>query len=57
MTAVVDITEQRRASEELRENEERLRFLVDQTPTVNWTLDTELAFTLSRGSRHCAPSG
>ncbi len=39
MTAVVDITERRRATDELREREERLRFLVDQTPTVNWTLD------------------
>jgi PAS domain S-box-containing protein len=45
-----DVTERRRATEDLRANEERLRFLVDQTPTVNWTLDRELRFTLSRGA-------
>ena len=50
MTAVVDITERRRASEELRQREERLRFLIDQTPTVNWTLDADLRFTMSRGA-------
>ena len=45
-----DVTERHRATAELRESEERLRFLVDQTPTVNWTLDRELRFTLSRGA-------
>jgi PAS domain S-box-containing protein len=45
-----DITEQRRAAVELREREERLRFLIDQTPTINWTVDRDLRFTLSRGA-------
>ncbi|GEM_PF-1059116 len=45
-----DITARKHAEEELRDSEERLRFLIDQTPTVNWTLDADLRFTLSRGA-------
>ncbi len=44
-----DITERKQAAAELRESEERLRFLIDQTPTVNWTVDRDLHFTASRG--------
>ena len=49
-TVFEDVTERIAAEEGLRENEERLRFLIDQTPTINWTVDRELRFTLSRGS-------
>jgi PAS domain S-box-containing protein len=46
---LADVSAQRRAEAALRESEERLRFMVDQTPTVNWTLDSELRFSSSRG--------
>ena len=49
---IAEAAERRRliiAEEALRRSEERLRFHVDQTPTVNWMLDRDLRFTLSRG--------
>jgi PAS domain S-box-containing protein len=49
-TVFEDVTERERTVEELREREERLRFLIDQTPTINWTVDRDLRFTLSRGA-------
>ena len=46
---VCDVTDRQRAQDALRERDARLGFLVDQTPTVNWTLDRDLRFTASRG--------
>jgi PAS domain S-box-containing protein/putative nucleotidyltransferase with HDIG domain len=44
-----DVTDRVLAEDALRASEERLRFHIDQTPTVNWTMDRDLRFTLSRG--------
>jgi len=47
---VEDITERKRAEEEARERETRLRLLADQIPAVLWTTDRDLRFTSSMGS-------
>ena len=44
-----DVSARHRAEDDLRASEARLGFLVDQTSTVNWTLDSELRFTSLRG--------
>jgi PAS domain S-box-containing protein len=42
--------ERKRAEEELRESEARLRVLVEQLPAVVWTVDNDLQFTSARGA-------
>jgi two-component system, cell cycle sensor histidine kinase and response regulator CckA len=42
--------ERKRAEEELRESEARLRVLVEQLPAVVWTVDKDLQFTSARGT-------
>ena len=47
---VQDITDRKRAEDELRANEARLQVLVEQMPALLWTMDTELRFTSSSGA-------
>jgi PAS domain S-box-containing protein len=45
-----DITRRKRGMERLQQSENRLRLLLDQTPCVSWTTDTQLRFTSSQGA-------
>ena len=47
---VQDITDRKRAEDELRDNEARLRVLIEQMPALLWTMDAELRFTSSSGA-------
>lgn len=47
---VLDITEQRRTQQNLRESEARLRLLAEQMPAILWTVDSNLRFTSSLGA-------
>lgn len=42
---ITDIQDQKRVEEELRESEERLRFITENTHDVVWQLDSDLRFT------------
>jgi two-component system, cell cycle sensor histidine kinase and response regulator CckA len=50
-----DITEHKRVAENLRNQESRLRLLVERMPAVLWTTDTELRITFSAGAGLAAP--
>src|SRR6202011_1838668 len=45
-TVIVDITERKRAEEELRESEERLQDIVDNTTAVVFVMDLDLRYLL-----------
>jgi PAS domain S-box-containing protein len=47
---VQDITDRKRAEDELRANEARLQVLIEQMPALLWTMDRELRFTSSSGA-------
>jgi len=47
---ITDIDEQKRVEEALRESEERLRFITENTRDVVWQLDRELRFTYINGA-------
>ena len=47
---ITDIDEQKRIEEALRESEERLRFITENTHDVVWQLDRELRFTYINGA-------
>ena len=44
-----DVTERKVSQEQIREREERLRFLVQQMPATLWSVDNELRVTSSLG--------
>lgn len=46
----LDVSEQLRAQEAVRESEERLRILVEQIPAVLWTTDRKLRLTSTLGT-------
>jgi PAS domain S-box-containing protein len=48
--AIQDITESKRIAAELVDREARLRLLLEQLPTVLWTVDENLVFTTSMGA-------
>ncbi|MEO0021536.1 MAG: PAS domain S-box protein [candidate division WOR-3 bacterium] len=50
LTIARDITEEKQALLELRENEARLRLLLNQVPALIWTTDTRLTCTSAIGS-------
>jgi len=50
-----DITEHKRVAEKLRNQESRLRQLVERMPALLWTTDTELRITFSAGAALAAP--
>lgn len=50
LTVARDITEEKLAMMELRENEARLRLLLNQIPALIWTTDTKLVCTSAIGS-------
>ncbi|MGB9743045.1 MAG: PAS domain-containing protein [bacterium] len=50
LTIVQDITEEKQALIELRENEARLKLLLNQIPALIWTTDSELICTSAIGS-------
>ncbi|MEO0009406.1 MAG: PAS domain S-box protein [candidate division WOR-3 bacterium] len=50
LTIARDITEEKQAMLELRENEARLRLLLNQVPALIWTTDTKLICTSAIGS-------
>ncbi|OPY41829.1 MAG: putative diguanylate cyclase [Methanoregulaceae archaeon PtaU1.Bin059] len=46
----LEITEKKKAEEELRQREERLQMIAEQVPGSLWTTDTDLVFTSSYGA-------
>lgn len=46
----VDVTERRQAEQRLRENEERMRFVLRHSPSILFMIDAKGIFTLSEGS-------
>jgi PAS domain S-box-containing protein len=47
---VHDVTERIQTENELRENENRLRLILEQTPAIHWTTDRDLRFTSAAGA-------
>jgi PAS domain S-box-containing protein len=47
---MLDVTERKRAEDALRENEQRLRVLLEGVPAIIWTTDRDLRFTSSAGA-------
>jgi PAS domain S-box-containing protein len=45
-----DITERKRMEDVIKQNEARLRLMLDQMPSMLWVTDTNLVFTLSLGA-------
>ncbi len=49
-TVFFDITERRKIENELKQSEEKFRLVVNQLPSIVWTINKDLKFTMSVGS-------